>query len=289
MMACLFTTAERASSGTLGPPRGRGRGRARSFGALALVLLLPCCDDHHRERRPSDTNEAPNTLAPPRPDFTPSRSAGPRPAPPTVRSSDPPADPTGRSVPISVPDAANAELAGVLEQARALALSLDERVGLVTLGVEHMTAAGGVDLTRDMALYASFGFHELDPTKAPGADLVEVGVSITSSASLCGEVPAPCLRGRLQDSSRLELGARPRPLPACSLADAWRAAHASGVPENAVATATYGFWEGPPQLWTFEVAGHGELRRDIDGATCRRATREDVFRAMDGSRGARRR
>ncbi|MBI4955592.1 MAG: hypothetical protein HY908_26470 [Myxococcales bacterium] len=279
--------------GTLGRPRGRCRGRARSLGALALVLLLPCCDGHHRERRPSDTNETPIPPPPPPPDLTPSRSAGPRPAPPTVRtsarSSDPPLDPTRRSVPISVPDAANAELAGVLEQARALALSLDERVGLVTLGVEHMTAAGGVDLTRDMALYVTFGFHELDPTKAPGADLVEVGVSITSSVGFCRDVPAPCLLGRLQDSSQLELGAKPRPLPACSLADAWRAAHASGVPANAVARATYGFWEGPPQLWSFEVAGHRELRRDIDGATCRRATSEDVFRAMEGTRRTRRR
>jgi hypothetical protein len=64
----------------------------------------------------------------------------------------------------------------------------------------------------------------------------------------------------------------PAPEPICSVAKAWDAAVAAGLPPAAMASVSYGHTlvgGARSYVWTFRVAGHGDLTREIDARTCR--------------------
>ncbi|MFO0553508.1 MAG: hypothetical protein U0271_34315 [Polyangiaceae bacterium] len=191
---------------------------------------------------------------------------------------------TPETVPLEVPDAKHVDVDSILPQMMALARKVDEQAELRLVTVlSPLDAEGFIDLDHGdtPAVVLNFTVNYYDHTKPPGADLVSGYGSISTHTTYCSPSSSPCLRTLYTPGINTPGAAHP--LPQCTLQRAWAAAIASGVPRNTVTSqATYGFW-GPPTFWSFTVAGHRELERNIDATTCKVATDADVMRAMSAT------
>jgi serine/threonine protein kinase len=123
---------------------------------------------------------------------------------------------------------------------------------------------GLVDTTGNSArLSIMYECTRADESKPAGEDIVETRYTVSSRQ---GKLFYRASGGSGKDVDR--------PDPRCSLAQAWTAAVASGVPSSAIASAdyreSYGFagkWHR--LVWAINVAGHDEFARQIDAVTCK--------------------
>lgn len=273
--------------------------RARVTWGIALALgLFACRESKTTSQATAETaradgieqQEADSTAgvpAPPRqkPKQTPA-SAQPQ-VPPIASAPTTQAKPDYNNyvLPLKVRDPQHVDVDEILPQMMAMARTIDEQATLSLINVlTPLDREGFVDLTTadaSVGVILSFEVHYYDKTKPPGADLVQGMGSISTQNQYCGNASSPCLRAMyIQGTS---IGRAERPMPKCTLRQAWAAALASGVPANAVAKANYGFW-GPPTFWSFSVEGHKELARDINAVSCDVASKDDVFKAMSATR-----
>lgn len=143
-----------------------------------------------------------------------------------------------------------------LERARAI-----ESHAILTHSSFNGLNQGLVDTMQKSAATMRFAYAYLDRARPPGADIVR------------GEIRARVDGGRLSLTETTPPVSEVKPgqathLPTCSSSDAWAAAKASGMPEDAIARLTYWATWSNGGGWWFTVDGHDELRRDVDPRTC---------------------
>jgi hypothetical protein len=154
----------------------------------------------------------------------------------------------------------------IARQARAIALHEEPRAVLVGITAHGAVTAGTVDIKGGGSVLFDYQYRYFEKNRPPGADKVEgtLWVHAVRSRFAVRHVPGAML---------LSVRPDPAPEPRCSARSAWKAVVQSGVPENAVASLRYGERRGgEPFLWSFDVEGHPELARQVDGATCALST-----------------
>ena len=205
-------------------------------------------------------------------------SAEPAPTPPpaatTIEQRTSPRPPTPKSPfhdgePIQVADPAHVDPVELLDQARRIALRMDEHAVLMRISAIKGVSAGTVDVTGDGGVTYEFEWLYFDKSRPPGNDKVENGLWISARRGRFSVMEL----GHATSLSRTQgLRPDPAPIPRCSARAAWKAAVKSGMPETAVAWLSYAPAfpprAGQPYVWDFRVEGHDELRRTVDGATC---------------------
>lgn len=118
------------------------------------------------------------------------------------------------------------------------------------MSVEVDPVVGGwVDVTEGGLVYFAFQYS-LDGGKA---GWVEVTAEDQGLSAIRHSMPP---RGK------------PVARPTCSIPEVWRAVTAAGVPPELPLSFGYGTTPGAPR-WRVEAAGRPELRRSVDGTTCK--------------------
>lgn len=186
----------------------------------------------------------------------------------------PPKSPLHDGEPVRAADPTHVDPVELLDQARKIALRMDENAVLTRISAVKGVTAGTVDVTGDSGVTYQFEWLYFDKRRAPGDDKVENGLWISARR---GRFTVMELRHASSLSRSKDRRPDPAPDPRCSARAAWKAAVRSGMPENAVAWLSYAPAfpprAGQPYVWDFRVEGHDELRRTVDGTTCAIAKR----------------
>jgi hypothetical protein len=191
----------------------------------------------------------------------------------TAPSLSPPSDsarPLGEGeVLFETADPAHVDPGELVAQARALALRADPHAVLTAISINPAITGGVVDVRPGSSWgFYTFEYSYFDKSKPVGKDKIE-GMITISGAGPRFRVTRTSVTMRLHVPGFDPAGA---PDPHCTLKSAWKAAVASGVPDSAVASVSYGeAWAGRtnrPFVWSFRVDGHQDLNREIHGATC---------------------
>ena len=156
----------------------------------------------------------------------------------------------------------------LVAQATELADRAEPHAVLVDIYAKFVVG-GAVDLSGEGSLTYRYEYKYLDATQPPGRDGVAgaVTISVRGGRLIVSQMTLP-----------VEMPAKAaKPEPICPVKKAWSVAVASGVPADAVASLGYS-WSGPPFYWEFRVAGHPELDRKVDAATCNVAGRAPAAR-----------
>lgn len=168
-------------------------------------------------------------------------------------------------VPIEAADMTAVDVGELYAQARTVAVRLQSDAKFTGI-TAFETTHGKADLSGEGRVLYKFESVTLDPTQPAGKDSVERAIDVTAQRGK--------LRGARRNwpASKLEhFGGALQP-PVCTGSQVWAVAVKSGVPEDAVAMLLYyddtPFRAGGPWVWSVRVAGHDELRREIDGQTC---------------------
>lgn len=232
---------------------------SRLIGVGALACVVGCS---------RASNDSPASGSPTPPPVATTYEA-PRPPPPAApKPNEEPRSPFHEGLAIQAADPTHVDPVEMLQQARKIALGLDEHAVLTSISALKGMTAGTVDVTGDEGVTYQFEWLYFDKSRPPGSDKVENGLWISARR---GRFSVTELH-RAIALSRPTYHPDPGPTPRCSARDAWMVAVRSGMPENAVASMRYAaaFPGGPgqPYVWDFRVDGHDELRREINGATC---------------------
>ena len=157
----------------------------------------------------------------------------------------------------------------LVAQARALALRSEPHVVLTQISLNPAITGGVVDVRPGTSWgFYTFEYSYFDKSRPVGKDKID-GMITISGAGLRFRVTKTNVTMRLHIPGFDPAGALD---PRCSLQKAWQAAVKSGVPSDAVASASYvEAWppgRGKPFVWSFRVDGHNDLNREIHGQTC---------------------
>ncbi|MBK8994547.1 MAG: serine/threonine protein kinase [Myxococcales bacterium] len=136
----------------------------------------------------------------------------------------------------------------LLPQAAKLAAEIEPGAELVSIEVDPVVG-GWVDVTNGGLVYFAFQYG-LDGGKA---GWVEVTAEDKGLSAIRHSMPP---RGK------------PVARPTCSVLEIWRAVTAAGVPPELPLSFGYGTTPGAAR-WRVEAAGRPELRRSVDGTTCK--------------------
>lgn len=168
------------------------------------------------------------------------------------------------------PDRAHVDPGVLVAQARSLALRSNPRAVLTQINITPAVAGGVVDTVHSSSSwgYYTFEYSYFDKSRPVGQDKIEGTITVSGFGS----------HFRVSTLSIATYSHFPGfnpaggPDPRCTMRQAWQAAVQSGVPGDAVASASY--TRGSPMsmdrpfVWSFRIDGHPELRRSVDGSTC---------------------
>jgi serine/threonine-protein kinase len=147
-------------------------------------------------------------------------------------------------------DPKSVDTSDVIQAAHDTAKKLDPSAELTAIDVDDPIRGGSIDLTKGDSLVLQFDYADKRGSEKGG-----ISVEVTQKGLLGARVPL------------LQLG-KSVPAPKCSLKDAWKAATNAGVHPQSSATFHYADTVGVP-TWVIQVPDRPELKREIDGQTCR--------------------
>jgi hypothetical protein len=243
-------------------PAGAARERAIVWGCMTALLLVIAGGAASavwlvlRPRAPGPVQPDPVTTAPQpvEPVFPPRATAEPSPerAESERDASEPDAGPTV------------VDLVDPLPEAKRRARELQTGAQLLLINATQLRR-GAFDVSQGGGILYHFEYVGKDATKPPGLDQVKRTIMVTFGAG--------GMSTNVQEGHAFHLDAPnhffggPQPDPLCSSRAAWRAAVASGVPDDAVARMML-LDESGAHVWSIRVDGHDEMRREIDARTC---------------------
>jgi hypothetical protein len=185
-----------------------------------------------------------------------------------TRSAEHEADNRRQEVSLDGMDPRRASVPRMMEKGAEAMKRVSPEARFESVNVRGASAGETVDLTNGASFTMGYTLHSIDRSKPPGKDVTTARFAINAEARACSDAKAACLR-----IARLDVPVpdpRPVPLPACGYGAMWKAALASGLPTNAMASVTYSHSIGEEGgSWLLRVPGHGDLARSIDGVNCR--------------------
>jgi len=226
------------------------------------------------------TSAAPVVSVLPAPERAPAPSARPAAPPPTVaatplRTATPTAEASAASTcptppplgidtrlePLQTADVHAVDPQALFPAAKRVAMSLDPDAELQSITAQR-TRGGTVDLSGTGQIAYRFEY-----VRNPGTDARELG-SVDVTAGCWGLFAKRDRFARIYRHNQYD----PVPDPRCSAKSAWRAAVASGIPEDTVTDIAYRdddiMVRGSPSVWSFTVPEQPSLDRKVLGTTC---------------------
>jgi hypothetical protein len=168
--------------------------------------------------------------------------------------------------PVAAPDLSKVEPVEVIRQAVAFSRTVHPKS--VLIGARFKSLRHGLlDLKGDSVADVEFEYRTVDSSKAPGEDVVAGSFRVTTQQGAFKVWAHSTTPHSAHNLTSTWSSAFPPNLPECAAMDAFAVAVKSGVPATAT---TDLFWDkvhtfsGDKKMqWSFRVAGHDGLRREI--------------------------